>query len=211
MNYLKEAFYPRDIGHAKEICLSPEYGISNKFEKETEATINTLVSNLYVHNDSNVLDFGCGVGRLSKGLIERLGCSVVGVDFSEPMLQAASEYVYSKKFTPLPSPVSDQNKLELINKFDTALAVYVLQHSPTPHEDVQFIYDSLTNDGKFIFVNEKKRFIPVGIDRINSGLIYWDDDGIDVEKIVFDKFNLIAEHLYPRRFDVKIMVFEKKI
>ena len=211
MNYVKEAFYPRDIGHAKEICLSPDSRIPNKFEKETELTIETLVSNVYAHNNSVVLDFGCGVGRLSKGLIQRLGCDVVGVDFSEPMLHTASEYVMSRKFMPLLSPITDTIKLDLKNKFDLALAVYVLQHSPTPNEDIQFIYDSLTNDGKFIFTNENIRFIPVGVDSVNSGLIYWDDDGVDIIKIILDKFNLVKKHPYPKRFDIEIMVFEKKI
>ena len=116
MNYLKDAFYPRDIDHAKEICLSPDLRIPNKFEKETELTIETLVSNLYAHNNSVVLDFGCGVGRLSKGLIQRLGCDVVGVDFSEPMLHTASEYVMSRKFMPLLSPITDTIKLDSIKE-----------------------------------------------------------------------------------------------
>ena len=101
--------------------------------------------------------------------------------------------------------------LHLKNKFDLALAVYVLQHSPTPNEDIQFIYDSLTNDGTFIFINENIRFIPVGVDSVNSGLIYWDDDGVDIIKIILDKFNLVKKHPYPKRFDIEIMVFEKKI
>jgi hypothetical protein len=60
-------------------------------------------------------------------------------------------------------------------------------------------------------VNEKKRFIPIGIDEKNSGLIYWDDDGIKVDEIISKKFRLVAEHPYPRRFDIKFLVWEKLV
>ena len=178
MNYVKEAFYPRDIGHAKEICLSPEPGVSYKFDMETQYTIRLLIDNLYAFNDAVIGDYGCGVGRISKGLISTLGCECYGFDFSEPMLQMAEQFVLSKKFFPIHMPLSEDKKSKFFQKFDTMLSIYVLQHSPTPNEDIDFIYSSLKDDGKFITVNEKKRFIPTGIDDKNPGLIYWEDDGI---------------------------------
>ena len=209
MNYVMEAFYPRDIGHAKEICLSPEPGVSYKFDMETETTIRMLLDNDYVFNDSIVGDFGCGVGRISKGLISNLGCDVYGFDFSKPMLNTAIEYVSSRKFIPIHTPISEQKQLEFVNKFDLITSIYVIQHSPTPHEDIDFIYNLLKTDGKFISVNERKRFIPIGVDEDNPGLIYWEDDGIDVDEIISKKFKLVNEHPYPRRFDIKFLVWEK--
>jgi SAM-dependent methyltransferase len=209
MNYVIEAFHPRDIEHAKEICLSPEPGVSYKFQFETSMTTKMLLENDYVFNDSVVGDFGCGVGRVSKELISNLGCDVYGFDFSEPMLKTAVDYVRSKKFIPVNTPLSENEKKEFSDKFDLITSIYVLQHSPTPEEDIDFIYDSLKSNGKFVSVNEKKRFIPVGIDDRNSGLIYWDDDGIDIELIISKKFKLVTSHPYPRRFDVKFLVWEK--
>jgi SAM-dependent methyltransferase len=209
MNYVMEAFYPRDIGHAKEICLSPEPGVSYKFDMETETTIRMLLDNDYVFNHSIVGDFGCGVGRIPKGLISNLGCGVYGFDFSQPMLNTAIEYVNSKKFIPIHTPISEQRLLEFVNKFDLITSIYVLQHSPTPYKDIDFIYNSLKTNGKFISVNERKRFIPIGLDRDNPGLIYWEDDGIDIDEIISKKFKLVATHPYPRRFDIKFLVWEK--
>lgn len=209
MKYIMEAFYPRDIGHAKEICLSPEPGVSYKFDMETEYTIKLLLDKDYVFNDSIVADFGCGVGRIPKGLISNLGCSVYGFDFSKPMLNTAIEYVNSKKFIPIQTPLSDKECVEFSNKFDLITSIYVIQHSPTPNEDIDFIYNSLKSNGKFISVNEKKRFIPTEIDKNNSGLIYWEDDGLNVDEIISKKFKLVGEHPYPRRFDIKFLVWEK--
>jgi SAM-dependent methyltransferase len=210
MNYIKEAFYPRDIGHAKEICLSPEPGVSYKFDMETKVTVELFIDNVYAFNDAVIGDYGCGVGRISKGLISSLGCTCYGFDFSLPMLQAATQFVASKKFIPVSTPLTEDEKVNFFQKFDTILSIYVLQHSPTPEEDIDFIYDSLKDDGKFITVNENKRFIPVGIDDKNAGLIYWEDDGININEMISKKFNLVAEHPYPRRFDVNFMVWEKK-
>jgi len=209
MNYVIEAFYPRDIGHAKDICLSPEPGVSYKFDMETEVTIRTILENFYAYNYCVVGDFGCGVGRIPKGLISNLGCEVYGFDFSKPMLNSAVEYVQSKKFIPIHTPLSDEKQKQFLDKFDLITAIYVIQHSPTPEQDIDFIYNSLKLGGKFMSVNEKKRFIPIGIDEKNSGLIYWDDDGIKVDEIISKKFRLVAEHPYPRRFDIKFLVWEK--
>jgi SAM-dependent methyltransferase len=209
MNYVKEVFYPRDIGHAKEICLSPEPGVSYKFDMETDTTIRMLLDNDYVFNDSIVGDFGCGVGRIPKGIISNLGCDVYGFDFSQPMLNTAIEYVNSKKFIPIHTPLSDKEYVEFSNKFDLITSIYVIQHSPTPNEDIDFIYNSLKSNGKFISVNEKKRFIPTEIDKNNFGLIYWEDDGLNVDELISKKFKLIDEHPYPRRFDIKFLVWEK--
>lgn len=211
MNYVMEAFHPRDVGHAKEICLSPEPGVSYKFDMETETTLKMLLDNDYVYNDSVVGDFGCGVGRIPKGIISNLGCDVYGFDFSMPMLNTAIEYVCSKKFIPIHTPLSTEKQKEFLNKFDLITSIYVIQHSPTPQEDIDFIYNSLKYDGKFISVNETKRFIPTGIDSKNSGLIYWEDDGINIDEMISKKFKLINEHPYPRRFDIKFLVWEKII
>lgn len=209
MNYVKEAFYPRDIGHAKEICLSPEPGVSYKFDFETQSTIRLFIDNVYAFNDAIIGDFGCGVGRISKGLISALGCECYGFDFSEPMLQMAFQFVASRRFNPVLTPIKDEDKENFHKKFDTILSIYVLQHSPTPDDDIDFIYNSLKDDGKFITVNEKKRFIPTGIDDKNPGLIYWEDDGIDIDKMISSKFKLVNQHPYPRRYDVKFHVWEK--
>ena len=45
---------------------------------------------LKLTSDSWVLDYGCGVGRLAKVMIEHYGCRVVGVDISSVDVQHGS-------------------------------------------------------------------------------------------------------------------------
>ena len=42
---------------------------------------------------TSVLEVGCGSGRVLKVLKERIGCKIVGVDFSETMLRNARDYI----------------------------------------------------------------------------------------------------------------------
>jgi cyclopropane fatty-acyl-phospholipid synthase-like methyltransferase len=45
-----------------------------------------------------VLDYGCGIGRLAKAMIDASGCSVVGLDTSPEMRKLADDYVGSDRF-----------------------------------------------------------------------------------------------------------------
>jgi ubiquinone/menaquinone biosynthesis C-methylase UbiE len=80
-----------------------------------------------VHHDSRVLDFGCGVGRLTRPLAARFDF-VVGVDFSKSMVMRPHEACrHRKKLAFLlhgsraPLPFEDR-------KFDLVVCVNVLQY-----------------------------------------------------------------------------------
>lgn len=57
-------------------------------------------------SNSRVLDFGCGIGGLAKGLIDCVNCNVVGVDISEGTLRLVSDYVAPPVTSRLPTPLS---------------------------------------------------------------------------------------------------------
>jgi trans-aconitate methyltransferase len=67
----------------------------------------------------SALDFGCGVGRLTRALTKRVG-EVAGVDAAESMLRLARENVPNATFS---STVPKQN-------FDFVLSLIVFQHIP---------------------------------------------------------------------------------
>ena len=80
---------------------------------------------------ARVLDFGCGVGRLSAALATRFG-QVDGVDVSSKMIAAARASV------PLANATFHENRagdLSLFagGSFDFVLSLIVLQHIPPPH------------------------------------------------------------------------------
>ena len=68
---------------------------------------------------TKVLDYGAGVGRLSKAMQEA-GCDVLGVDRLPDMVS----YLMSQSI----KAIDDQTFKEIDEKFDFAIATYVLQH-----------------------------------------------------------------------------------
>jgi SAM-dependent methyltransferase len=78
-------------------------------------------------NNGRALDFGCGVGRLSRGLQSYFG-EVHGVDISAEMVRLARQYTPSCAF--YVNPV-DHLKLFKNDFFDYVYSNIVLQHQPS--------------------------------------------------------------------------------
>jgi ADP-heptose:LPS heptosyltransferase/SAM-dependent methyltransferase len=101
----------------------------------------------------NVLDYGCGVGRLAKEcLSQKETLWLVGLDASADMLKQAKEYVNDPRFdTILP--------YQITNQYDLIYCVYVLQHAPAIEirEILQRIYSHLKDDGVFIYCSSDYR------------------------------------------------------
>jgi ubiquinone/menaquinone biosynthesis C-methylase UbiE len=76
------------------------------------------------------LDFGCGVGRLSRGLAERFD-SVIGVDISPRMIELAKEHNPGSRFRFLLNQSSDLTILA-DESVDFIYSSIVLQHIPVP-------------------------------------------------------------------------------
>lgn len=205
MNYIKEIFDPVNEQHAKDICLSPDPNDPKKFQKETNFFIDFLSKNGYVSPDKNIADFGCGVGRVSKQLIEQLNCSVVGFDISKKMIHAAINYVENDNFDFYHYGMNVENKCKL--KFDTVIASLVLQHSEHPIYDINFINDIMKPNGIFVLVNEKERFVPTEIVR---GAVKWHDDGIVIVDEVSKVFDIVGEYNYYTRPDKCLTVWRKR-
>ena len=206
MAYIKETFYPNSVEHAKDICLTPDPSKPNKFIDETKFLVDFLKENKYVDPTTNVLDFGCGVGRVAKMLIEDVGCKVIGVDISEPMLNAAVEYVNSKDF--MPGLYEKNTPTEDKPKFDLIIASLVLQHSEHPIEDIKFIKDLLAEGGTFVLVNESNRYVPSDVDKNNH--VIWKDDGIDIVDEVSKSLKMVGQYDYYGRNDKPMTIWKKQ-
>ena len=205
MSYLKEIFYPSDMQSAMDICITPDAQKPNKFNEETDFLIKFLNSKGMLHKRPKVLDFGCGVGRISKDLVD-LGCEVVGMDFSIPMLMAAINYVDNKYFTPLiNTPV-----LPFVIKpeFDLVICSFVLQHTEDPVKEIKFIKSVMKGDATLVLVNEPYRLVPTGMDE--NRFVIWEDDKIDIDQKASEQFNLISRFDYYTRTDKCLSLWKKK-
>lgn len=138
--------------------------------------------------ESRVLDFGCGVGRLSKWLVDSVGCQVVGVDISESMRKFAVDYVGSPKFSVV-SYESFRADPGLGRGFDAAFACYVLQHVERPDQDLPAIAAALRSGGRFLLVNSHLRWVPT-----THG---WGQDEFDVLALAAVSFVGLQGYVFP--------------
>ena len=183
MAYVREVFNPATLADAKNIVLSDDPNNPNKFITETNQLVNVLLDTWLIVENTLVLDFGCGMGRISKQLVDRANCSIIGLDQSEVMLSYAVHYVNNSKFT----AVQQYNEIDSI---DIALSILVLQHVEHPLEAIQNIYNVIKPGGYFILVNEPFRLVPS--DLTDDGWIVWNDDKVDIYSLVASKFVEVA-------------------
>jgi cyclopropane fatty-acyl-phospholipid synthase-like methyltransferase len=172
MPYIKEVFDVTTFEHAKDVVLTPDPDNPKKFENETNFLVDTIAKQKIISSESIVLDFGCGMGRVSKKLIETFDCNVIGTDISNGMLTFANLYVAKpKKFKPM-------NSYNMPNTVDVCISTFVLQHVQDPKTEIDIIYNNLKVGGYLVLVNEPVRFVPSDVD-INRYVV-WQDDGFDV-------------------------------
>ena len=179
MKYDPSRFDIRNQAEAKSIILTPDSDRSTEQRWRVETPyVAGLCEKMELDSSSVVLDYGCGIGRLSKALIEQYGCFVVGVDISQNMRALAVDYVQSDRFL-----VCHPNMLAFVNiRCDAAIAVWVLQHCPNLDRDVANIRGALAGGDRLFVLNEKHRCIPV-----DGG---WSDDGKSVNDALDKTFAL---------------------
>lgn len=177
---------------AMAIILTPEddgFDTGRRWTEETAYLAPLIQSKFSLTSESLILDYGCGVGRLSKALIELTGCSVVGVDISANMRTFANRYVNSPRFTAMsPEMLSILVRKHLL-LFDEAISIWVLQHCAKVEEDISLIRRSLGLGGRLFVLNELGRCVPT-----NRG---WVHDGKDTRSTLDAQFSLQCEGKLP--------------
>jgi SAM-dependent methyltransferase len=185
-HYNPNVFRVESLEHAKAIILTPEdSSTEERWEKETPYLADEIVNFMGLGPDMTVLDYGCGIGRMAKALIERAGCAVIGVDISREMRQLAPAYVDDDRFAICARPALERM---IANGFrvDGAIAVWILQHCPEVESEIAVI-DSALKPGAPLFVaNNLQAAIPTDLG--------WVDTGFDVKALLAERFEEIGRH-----------------
>jgi len=170
--YRPEVFEVSSIADAKRVIVTPEPGTTTqeRWAKETPFLVEDCGKRLGIGPETCVLDYGCGIGRVAKGLIEQFGCRVVGVDFSPSMRLLAPEYVLSERFTVWSMAVLDQMIVKGF-RADVAICLWVIQHALDPNEVIRRIAGAL-RPGALLYALNSHRCVPT-----DRG---WANDGFDV-------------------------------
>lgn len=188
--YMPGIFETADLASAQAIILTPEPGTTTeeRWRLETPYLADQMVMRLDLNQNSLVLDYGCGIGRLSKALIERSGCFVIGVDMARRMREMAPVYVGSSRFMAV-SPDGLDALIERGLKVDFGFASWVLQHCLEVERDVTRIADALGPMARFFLVNNLGRAVPT-----DCG---WVDDGKSVEALLGLRFDALERYAFP--------------
>ena len=188
--YDPKHFESDSLDSAKARILTPEPGVTTeeRWARETPYLVEQIAAQLGAGQDSLILDYGCGIGRLAKGLIERTGCAVIGVDISASMRRQAQSYVNSLKFTAVSQPLF----LEMLRaglRVHHGYAVWVLQHCLRPANDIELIRGALQPGARFCVVNTTTRWLPT-----DQG---WKEDGVDVAALLDGCLERVADKALP--------------
>lgn len=190
-NYAPQVFDVRDVDEARRIVLTPEAGTSTdqRWTRETPWLAACIRERFALDARYVVLDFGCGLGRMAKALIDATGCFVVGVDLSTSMRQLAPGYVASPRFAAIAPAMLD---LLIARGFrvELALSIWVLQHVARPQADIRRLHDVVRPGGGLFVANNVRRAVPT-----DRG---WAHDGLDVAGLLDDAFEPIWRGALPQ-------------
>jgi SAM-dependent methyltransferase len=180
--YTPEVFFQVDEQKAREIILTPDGGMTTdeRWERET-AWISGF---LEFREDALVIDYGCGIGRLSK-VIKR---PVLGVDLSPTMRQHAIRYVDRQEFGVV-SPTMLQKLARQGLRCGGAVCVWVLQHVVNPDEVIGDLSNALCSRAPLYVLNLSTRCVPT-----DAG---WFDDGVHVDRLLDQSFKFVREIELP--------------
>ena len=183
-NYQPSYYEVSSLEEAMGKILTPEDGVSplERWEKETPIIADMLTNRLNLSANHNIIDYGCGVGRLAKELIESRDCNVIGVDISRSMRAFSHIYCQSDAFFSC-STKSLQTMVDSGFCADHAFAIWVLQHAENPEEDIDLIYNALAVGSTFLVMNLDYRCLPTG-----NG---WEEDGINIKKMIESRFDVL--------------------
>lgn len=188
--YDPRVFTVSSVEDAKRVIVTPEPGTTSdeRWEKETPFLVEDIGKHLGLSPAMTVLDYGCGVGRIARGLIERYGCRVVGVDFSPTMRRLAPEDVGSDRFA-----VSSVGNIDQMIaggfRADAAVCIWVLQHVLEVADTVRRLAIAVRPGGLLYAVNSG-RCVPT-----DRG---WVNDGVDIFGELRELFREEGRHPLPQ-------------
>src|SRR5215471_10972590 len=195
LRYFPEVYNVVDENSARQIILTNDgerADTATRWAAETPYLIELFQNTLDLRSDTLLLDYGCGIGRISKAIVEAFGCSVIGLDASANMRKLALDYVDSDRFTTV-SPAQFDTLVAAGLRVHAAIAVWVLQHCFSPGDDIARIRRGLVPAGSCWVMNMSERAVPAvreGMD-IRDGFC-WVSDGVDIPALLRAEFDVVA-------------------
>jgi SAM-dependent methyltransferase len=193
VRYYPEVFDAKSIDAAKNIILTNEgegADTETRWKLETPYMVGLILEHLRISEASVVIDYGCGIGRIARELIEKTNCLVVGVDISPEMRAMALDYVSSDRFIAV-SPTQLDGLVSAGLRADSAFAVWVLQHCFSPSDEISRMKRAIPG-GKLLVVNMYVRAVPAVIEAVadDQPKFLWANDAVDVAALLRAEFSV---------------------
>jgi len=186
VTYYPDVFKVDSIASAMNIILTPEGSTTEeRWKTETPYLIDLICKQIEIPETALLLDYGCGIGRMTKELIAKRNCRAAGVDISASMRALAPVYVQSERFFAC-SPETLDDLVARGLRCDYAISIWVLQHCLKPADDIARLHRALRPGGQLFVVNGFSRAIPTR----EKG---WVNDGIDLRTLLDGQFSLVAD------------------
>ena len=168
--FAPDAFEVASLEQAMAVTVTPESGMSasERWQKETPYLVGDIGSRLAVNKETCVLDYGCGTGRIAKGLIDLFGCRVIGIDASRSMRDVSPAYVLSERFNVWSPEVLDQMIAKGF-RVDCAISLWVIQHVLDPKQVIARLKSVLSAGARFYTLNQITRCVPSDRGWVNDG------------------------------------------
>src|SRR5436853_1994768 len=184
LTYNPSVFHVNDIPQAMSIIMTPEGSTTaDRWEKETPYMADLIAEQFAITEHSLLLDYGCGIGRMSHELIKRHNCRIVGIDISPSMRALSIIYTRTNRFMSCSQEMLD-GLVARGMRFDAALSIWVLQHCARPAEDVARIKSAIKPGGDLFVANGNLRSVPTA----EQG---WVNDGVDVKAMLAGEFETV--------------------
>ncbi len=200
-HFLPHFFETDDLRRARELILTNTESMSTeeRWVKETPYLVEKMHREIPFSRNDVVLDFGCGIWRLAKSLVDGVGCRVIGVDISSSMRRMAAEYVGGSNFRAI-SPDQLDTEISQGLRFDHAYAVWVLQHAVDVYAEIRRLRDSVKPLGKLYFVTAPGRCVPCDLGWVNDGIdMFQAITSHGFRKLTREKMDLYPDHGDPQK------------
>jgi ubiquinone/menaquinone biosynthesis C-methylase UbiE len=109
-----------------------------------------------------VLDFGCGRGNQSIALVQKYGCTVVGVDSNRRILEIAIEKCKTHNMSRKKLLFVEQLSSDLINGFDVVISQNSFEHFRNPLKVLEEMRSLLNETGIILITFGPPWFAPYG-------------------------------------------------
>jgi SAM-dependent methyltransferase len=192
--YDASVFDVADVEAAKRIILTPENSTTQeRWAVETPYLAGLIATHMPIDRETVLLDYGCGIGRMSKALIEQTRCKVVGTDISASMRKLAVPYVGSPRFS-VCAPDELQRRPKSVS---AAIAIWVLQHCESPAEDIGRIHRAMKPGTRLFVADSFERVIPATEKQLFTSpptvVRKWMKDDVVVRALLDRTFALVTE------------------